>query len=338
LSDCSVAIIGSKEVNEIARAFETMALSLHQLVVDVRDSTQIVVAGATQVEAGSQAQLASASQQESYNQQVLEAMRELLSTTQQIATIAQQVDTAAARTFSLSDSLFNLDQQALAEVGIARQHVETGLTKITDLSDVVEAISEHTNTLVETSQEIGLVLTLMRDISREIHLLSLNAAIEAAGAGVHGERFTILAGEIRKLGLRSQGAVGHVQQMIINMQHVTAEVVTSVEAGTQQARLVRQDVSNIETSMLRIYTVIESLNQESSQLVKAANLSSEAAEQISSITHQQTRTSDQIFGLVQDTQSIITQLVANQQQALLVSSELSQRSADLLSNVSQFKL
>lgn len=338
LSDRQVKISGSRETTDIAKAFELMAENLHGLVMQVRNSTQVVVSAALQVAKASEKQLINANMQDYYSQQVISAMRNMLQNSEQILDVARQVSVSASLTFDLADKLSNLDQRALTEVTATRDLVETGLDKITALSSDVEIISQHTVTLQETTGEIGNVLYLLRSIANEVHLLSLNAAIEAAGAGAYGDRFSVIAGQIRQLAARSQDAVVRVQEMINNIQSVTEQVVGSVDEGHQKAHLVLEDVGQISESMNRMFDVVQLLNEESLELVKAANASAEAADKISTTAMQQTLTSNEVFDMMKDTQELISELVKNEQQALTVSTELSHQSADLLNNMSKFKL
>ena len=338
LSEWQINTGGGREIEQIAGAFETMAYSLRELVIQVKESTAVVVTAASQVENASQQQLSNANQQGQYNWEVVEAMRELLQAATQIAEAGKQVASSAALTFNLADDLFNLDQAALGEVAQAREYLHTGLAKINQLNRMVEIIADHTESLKRTTGEIGTVLFLLKDVANEIHLLSLNAAIEAAGAGAFGDRFKVVASEVRGLARRSEQAVGKVQQMISDMQLVTGEVVASVADGTQQARQVSQDVNRIEQSMDQVYTIIHSLNAGSSQLVEVANDSASAATQIAGITAQQTNASNRVFELLQQVQSLIDELIASQAQGLAISSELNRRSTNLSQIVSQFKV
>lgn len=338
LSERNVQISGGKEVSDIGNSFQLMAENLHNLVLQVRDSTQVVVSATLQVATASEKQLVNANMQEYYSQQVVAAMQEMLKNSEQILEVAQAVAASASLTFDLSDKLSSFNQRALTEVTVTRDRVETGLEKITALSQDVEVISQHTVTLQETTGEIGNVLYLLRGIANEVHLLSLNAAIEAAGAGAYGDRFGVIASQIRQLAARSQEAVVRVQEMISNINGVTDQVVGSVSEGTQKARLVMENVGEISGSMNRMYDVVQSLNEESEQLVKAANASSEAADQISTTAMQQTLTTNEVFEMMKDTQELLSELVKSEQQALTVSTELSQQSANLLSNMSKFKL
>ena len=64
------------------------------------------------------------------------------------------------------------------------------------------------------SKEIYRVLDLITEIAQETHILSLNAAIEAAAAGDHWRRLSVVAEEVRRLAQRSQESVDSVRNLL----------------------------------------------------------------------------------------------------------------------------
>ena len=82
----------------------------------------------------------------------------------------------------------------------------------------------------------------MNDLAERSNLLALNAAIEAASAGEQGNRFSVVASEIKNLADQAKEStvqvrtiLGEIQRGINSSVMLTEEAVKRVETGKQQA-------------------------------------------------------------------------------------------------------
>lgn len=89
-----------------------------------------------------------------------------------------------------------------------------GLNAIENVAENMKAISlsvqdtyELFKRLVVNSKKINDIVDIIKNISKQTHLLSLNTAIEAAKAKEHGRGFRVVADEIRKLSVDSENAI-----------------------------------------------------------------------------------------------------------------------------------
>jgi methyl-accepting chemotaxis protein len=165
----------------------------------------------------------------------------------------QQSDAQALRTNSIATAINELGaaaheiagSAALAsgDVSLAREQAESGKTVLNqaleamqDLSHKIALSCDHIDALDSKTASIGLILDVIRDISEQTNLLSLNAAIEAARAGEAGRGFAVVADEVRNLAQRTQSSAQQIQQMIEELQNGSRDAVTlMVESQRQSA-------------------------------------------------------------------------------------------------------
>ena len=110
----------------------------------------------------------------------------------------------------------------------SKQSISQSLTQILEIVSAVKGIhasiditTKYIDKLNVASKEIFHILDTVDYISKQTHLLSLNASIESARAGVYGNGFGVVANEIRLLSEESKQAVEEISK---RLNYITAEV------------------------------------------------------------------------------------------------------------------
>lgn len=106
------------------------------------------------------------------------------------------------------------------------------------LSEVVENVED-------TFASVSEILGMIKDISEQITLLTLNASIEAARAGQAGRGFAVVAGQMRQLVEQTSEATGRTEEILKDGRKVV-QVIQEMMAGYQNmANSIQQQSNNL---------------------------------------------------------------------------------------------
>lgn len=122
-------------------------------------------------------------------------------------------------------------------------------------TDIVHGIED----LAVKSMSIGSIINTINDISSQTNLLSLNASIEAARAGVYGRGFAVVANEIRNLADQTQRSVNDIKKIIETIQGNTKELVLTAKKAENAMVLQDTAVKNTTDSYLDINESVDNL-------------------------------------------------------------------------------
>ncbi len=224
--------------------------------------------------------------------------------------IGEQADDAASCLGSmdaLSGKVDFINGEATNVSSIAKdtmQSIDNGMSAIHVLDEKAKATSQVTSkmkqsirVLEDKSAKISSISATINDIAEETNLLSLNASIEAARAGIYGKGFSVIADEIRKLADQSAGAVSEISKLIYDIQQQTgntADVVDEVEKiVTEQGASVKATETSFETMSKHVGQFVATMNailEQISMIQKAKAEALYSMEHISAVS-QQTKSS-----------------------------------------------
>ncbi|CAH2214643.1 methyl-accepting chemotaxis protein [Tepidibacter aestuarii] len=116
-------------------------------------------------------------------------------------------------------------------------------------------MSNDIKLLAAKSSEIVHIVDTIKSIASQTNLLALNASIEAARAGKHGQGFSVVAEEIRKLATESDNATKEVETIIDEMQ----KQMQITESSIQKSNILVQETSNSVENVAKSFNKIEEM-------------------------------------------------------------------------------
>lgn len=127
--------------------------------------------------------------------------------------LAQRVDHVSCRAQAvLASAEVAKDVSSHAEASAQESGVklQSMVADVAALIDTVTHIAGQFSRLQDALNKVARVSGEIGEISRQTNLLSVNAAIEAARAGIHGRGFMVLAREVKDLSQTTRDATGQI--------------------------------------------------------------------------------------------------------------------------------
>jgi len=300
-----ITVTSDDEVGQVGRAFNTMTQVIvknlqgeidksNRMVVSVKEAIQQLSTSANELMAISAQQSSGATEQAA-------AVQEATTTSEEIAATARQVSENAGHVEALAGN-------ASATSAAGQAAVATAIEGMGHLKGQVQSIAEAMLEMGENSQKIGGIIDIIDEISDQTNLLSLNAAIEAAGAGEAGKRFSVVANEVRRLADRTAEATDQVKVLIVQIQKATNSTIMLTEEGSKGVDAASTLVANISAALAKITAAVDE--------------TVDSAGEIRLMTQQQTTASEQMTETIVEVRDVAIQVAASSQQTTQAISEL----------------
>ena len=254
-------VISNDEIGELAAVVNIMAENLHQnrkfrenlqieldsMATDMSDAARSILDVAKE-------QSTNATEQAVAIKQVAATHEMILENAKQVVSSARESDRAAAEVLSSTDEGIRRSAQTLTGI-------ETLQSKV---SEIGKAMAE----VESCAKKVNEALRAIDDIAERSNLLSLNASLEAATSGEKGQRFSVVAQQIKQLADKSRTSSGKIRMLMDEISATTALTVEHINSGRESAFIGVELTRDISAEFNRANNVAGS----SSQLARTIDL------------------------------------------------------------------
>ncbi|KAA5939598.1 HAMP domain-containing protein [Pantoea sp. Bo_2] len=216
-----VEITVRNEIGELLTSLQHMQQELARTVRTVRDGSDAIYTGASEISIGNNDLSSRTEQQAASLEQTAASMEQLTATVKQNAENARQASKLA------------LTASETAQQG----------------GKVVDGVVTTMKEIAGSSKKIADITSVIDGIAFQTNILALNAAVEAARAGEQGRGFAVVAGEVRNLAQRSAQAAKEIKGLI-------EDSVSRVNTGSVLVESAGDTMSNIVSAVTRVTDIM----------------------------------------------------------------------------------
>ncbi|WP_299833158.1 methyl-accepting chemotaxis protein [uncultured Metabacillus sp.] len=292
-----VSTYAVNRANDLKRIAEESAIATEQIASAIED----VAKGAVS--------------QVDYSERTNREMKELSAEINEVANNMERVSSITQTTKQLSSTSI----ETIKELTNKNQEMGTN----------IEQVEQTMNVLNEEITQIKDIVEIIKSVSEETNLLSLNASIEAARAGEYGRGFAVVAQEIRKLADQTKTSSLRIDLVIASILSQTKKSVQMVDTtirlfneqsnsihDTQNAfenilegtNAIISEIDYVEASIGKITINKEKVEKAINEMVEVAEISSSTTEEVTATTEEQAASAEELGDLASALTSTIQEV------------------------------
>ncbi|MBN2353272.1 MAG: methyl-accepting chemotaxis protein [Spirochaetales bacterium] len=300
-------VAGSREVNALGEAFNSMTTQLrskaesfraaNQGLTEIIGTSRDIVSGlnttAKEIEAAAQEQTTASNEHASGITEVSATLQELTITARQITNNVGELVLSS--------------EEAMRTLKAGMQKLIAAGTLLEDAGVISRANSAQIGELGKRSMLINEMVELIREVANKTNILSINASIEASRSGEAGSGFSVVAAEIRELSKETIESAKKADKAAKDIQDFLNSIIVS--SGNESAKVQESGstVREISTAMGEVVSKINSnysftqkidvsIKQQETGSVQAA----ETMRQMAEISRQSAENARQTLAAVKD--------------------------------------
>jgi len=326
------------ELGIMAKSVHSMVTSISKTVSKIRDISNEVASSSEEMSDAATSFSDNAQNQSASTEQVTATVEEVSAGMEGIAHNAlaqfEYLNTFMVKMNVMTANLEEMNERLISAQSVSgdiAQRAQAGGESLAKMTDSMQRITS-------SSTEMTAIAGIINDISDQINLLSLNAAIEAARAGDAGRGFAVVADEISKLADGTASSIKDIDRLIRSNN-------SEIQSGQDNIAQTIESISTIITGVNEIGGMMDQLSaimmknvDEHHEVNQAAASMKERSNEIKNATDEQKTAMNEIVRSVASINELTQTNAAGAEEISGTSESLAAMADGLISAVEYFKV
>lgn len=185
--------------------------------------------------------------------------------------LTDQTNSSIKNLFRISSQVDRTSDKARNLAGTIEQNSDQSAGSLTQAIHSIQEVATNT-------RQIGEILEIIKEISEQVNLLSLNASIEAARAGELGKGFAVVAAEVGKLAEKTAHSTKTISDLIKKVSNSTLVSVESVntananfESLSSNLQLIGKSIEEINAGNKEQISEVAVIQSQAERIVDRSN-------------------------------------------------------------------
>lgn len=312
------------DASSLLAAMKIMQANLSELIGNVESSVRTLANAAMHLQDTAGMVTRNTEHQQGMAHSMAASVQEMSSSVTEITSTMEELSASSTQIAEHSGLVADIANQTWEKSKEGSESMRAVISRMDDIRADNQVNLGEIVALGTKSRQISKVMEIINTIADQTKLIAFNAALEASSAGDAGKRFSVVAGEIRRLADNVTNSTGDIETKVQEIQDSISRLVITSEKG-----------GSVITAGLEASThTARNLDA----LVDAASQSRNAARQISISTQQQKIASDQVVIALREIVTASAQTAKAIESVSRISNDMSSMSLELSKLIQHFRL